>query len=158
MTQLGPLGKANAQVHLLWGDNSEGGTCLRTNCSSSSRWEYGASTQFACVFPVIRRETLCSAPPSKKRTVFLAVAPRRYPVSKPRPNEEPVTSATNRSHWPSQFISRANIFCGATLPSASQASSLTKWLVSTSCPRDWRTLRIFLAASIEERLPATVKP
>jgi hypothetical protein len=51
-----------------------------------------------------------------------------------------------------------SIFCGTTLRSAYQAASPSKWLVRTSCPRDCRRFRIFIAASIAERLPATVKP
>ena len=76
-SEMGLLRLANAQVRSLRADNPAADTCLRTNSSSSLRWEYGASTQFACVFPVIRREILCSASRSKKRMVFLAVAPRR---------------------------------------------------------------------------------
>jgi hypothetical protein len=59
------------------GEQFQGGTCRRINSSSSPRWEYGASTQFGCVFPVIRREILRSASRSKNRMVFLAVAPSR---------------------------------------------------------------------------------
>jgi hypothetical protein len=76
-SEMGLLRIANAQVRSLRADNPAADTCLRTNSSSSLRWEYGASTQFTCVFPVIRREILCSASRSKKRMVFLAVAPRR---------------------------------------------------------------------------------
>src|SRR5260370_7530539 len=119
MSEMGLLGLANAQVPSLRAGNPAADTYLRTNSSSSPRCEYGASTQFACVFPVIRREILRSASRSKKRMVLLAVAPSRYPVSKPRPNEDPVTSATTRPHWATQFRPPANIFPQDTLRSAS---------------------------------------
>ena len=75
--EIGLLRLADAQVRSLRADNSAADTCLRTNSSSSLRWECGASMQFGCVFPVIRSEILCSASRSKKRMVFLVVAPSR---------------------------------------------------------------------------------
>ncbi len=45
-SEMGLLRLANAQVRSLRADNPAADTCLRTNSSSSLRWEYGASTQF----------------------------------------------------------------------------------------------------------------
>src|SRR5882724_3382030 len=71
MSEMGLLGLANAQVLSLRAGNPAADTCLRTNSSSSPKCEYGASTQFVCVFPVIRREILRSASRSKKKDGLL---------------------------------------------------------------------------------------
>jgi hypothetical protein len=52
--------------------------------------------QFWCVFPVINREILFSISRRKNSIAFLWLEPRRYPVSKPIPNDDPETSAMKR--------------------------------------------------------------
>ena len=61
--------------------------------ATSLRSEYGTILQFGWVMPVIKRDILLSISRRETKTTFFAVTPRRYPVSKPKPNDEPETSA-----------------------------------------------------------------
>ena len=114
--------------------------------------------QFACVFPVMRREILCAASRSKEKDGLLGGRSKEMASLKTQTERgachlrDEQFSLREPGHVARKYVLRSN--AAVSLPSIVEDQVAREHFMTL----DWRTFRIFLAASIEERLPATVKP